>query len=925
MAGRKIWTKAVTLKSLCRLRLRTLLSGQSFPRRFSGTRPDTILAVSSSSGADSKEDVNDLRDMGVVAASPAIETVGQTVSEITVSIGPQFLELFSEHLYSSPNKTFEELVSNSWDAGASSVHIGMSPDLSAPDAAVWVLDNGVSMDLAGLEALWAVATSYKRTKAQSDRAQIGKFGIGKLATYILADCLTYVCKAADGAIRAVTMDYRRIDEQKGEQLHIDPLPLAVRELSADQLAELFATFPAGAQIAELVEAGVPPAPPDPNYEKEFQGPEPPASEVPGTWTVAILTSLKEKGCAMQAGHIKRMLRYALPLGTSLGIVFNNEPLHSTKINVSVDEEWIIGKALGITAVTVLDDDGNEVDYAVSEMDDVAGPYTVIEGIPGEITGTVRLYADRISGGKSEAIGSSNGFFINVLGRVVNAEDSYFGLENLSHSAWAKFRATIRADGLDDSLAVNREGLLDTPSLLVFRAFLLALFNKARNIYDAGFRANWPDVGQVLTDSWGTVPLEPLRNSIRDGLAAGAELAPFIDDAGVDPDTELQHIDQADPDNVADFISDVVLEDLPPDAPLVKYELSTHRVVVNRQHPFAQEYGETHEQQLLLRDAALVDLLTQAYMASLGIDTDVLDQIANYREQSLRLIAQRRRRTGVQLGQMLVDATQFDKGLERAVGDALEYLGFQVRRLGQPGKTEGVATAPARPADGDSDIAERFSFTYDAKSSGKPKVKTGNIGVAGLVRHRNDEDADFTLVVAPDYELGGLEKECGEQKVTPMRAAALAKLLLVVATHGPVDLSRYKSLFEQCSPDAVEKWVDEFVTEAADRRVLGYDVLLAAIDRVGYAGPDAITTSVLAREARALMGEKDFPSLRDVRAVLRGLEVLLPHLVRLAGENAYFGVPANKLREAIREQLQAVPDEYKINVQEPSAGEIGASK
>ncbi len=107
----------------------------------------------------------------------------------------------------------------------------MSADLSATDAAVWVLDNGVSMDEAGLEALWAVATSQKRTSAQSERPQIGKFGIGKLATYILADCLTYVCKAPDGVVRAVTMDCRRIDEKKGERLHVDPLPLAVRELN----------------------------------------------------------------------------------------------------------------------------------------------------------------------------------------------------------------------------------------------------------------------------------------------------------------------------------------------------------------------------------------------------------------------------------------------------------------------------------------------------------------------------------------------------------------------------------------------------------------------------------------------------------------------------------------------------------------------
>ena len=52
-------------------------------------------------------------------------TAGNIVDKINVTIGPQFLNLFSEQLYSSPNKAFEELVANSWDPGATVVHIGV--------------------------------------------------------------------------------------------------------------------------------------------------------------------------------------------------------------------------------------------------------------------------------------------------------------------------------------------------------------------------------------------------------------------------------------------------------------------------------------------------------------------------------------------------------------------------------------------------------------------------------------------------------------------------------------------------------------------------------------------------------------------------------------------------------------------------------
>src|SRR5687767_14610158 len=115
-----------------------------------------------------------------------IPNAGHQVDEVRVQIGPQFLNLFSEHLYSSPNKAFEELVSNSWDAGARRVHIRVPDNLEDENAAIWVLDNGTSMDVAGFKALWSVATSSKRLDEGSsgDRQQIGKFGVGKLATYL---------------------------------------------------------------------------------------------------------------------------------------------------------------------------------------------------------------------------------------------------------------------------------------------------------------------------------------------------------------------------------------------------------------------------------------------------------------------------------------------------------------------------------------------------------------------------------------------------------------------------------------------------------------------------------------------------------------------------------------------------------------------
>jgi hypothetical protein len=330
-----------------------------------------------------------------------ISTVGTPEPDATVevTIGPQFLELFSEQLYTSPNKAFEELISNSWDAGASAVYVGMSTDLASKDAAVWVLDNGESMDVAGLQLLWSVANSEKPRRTDG-RPQIGKFGIGKLSTYVLAHNLTHICKASDGVIRAVTMDYRRIGSGP-RKLHIDPVPLEVRILEDDELRLLLSEIDNGQLILEHIDH-LGEAAPWENAE-EFGGEPPPKVQPTGTWTLALMTELKGSGREMQPGRIQRMLRTSLPLGASLGITFNGKALESTKIEVGVSEQWSLGPGLGLTPLELPSGEAISVVESNSPY-----PHIHIEGL-GRVTGTVRLFEDSIAGGKSNQLGGSNGF------------------------------------------------------------------------------------------------------------------------------------------------------------------------------------------------------------------------------------------------------------------------------------------------------------------------------------------------------------------------------------------------------------------------------------------------------------------------------------------------------------------------------------
>lgn len=111
-----------------------------------------------------------------------LDTIGEKIDDIEVSISHRIIELFSAGLYSSPNKAFEELVCNSYDAFASKVAVYVPSDSTVEGAYIWVCDNGEGLNPKELKNLWRIGESTKRQGNVRDkkRLQIGQFGIGKL-------------------------------------------------------------------------------------------------------------------------------------------------------------------------------------------------------------------------------------------------------------------------------------------------------------------------------------------------------------------------------------------------------------------------------------------------------------------------------------------------------------------------------------------------------------------------------------------------------------------------------------------------------------------------------------------------------------------------------------------------------------------------
>lgn len=863
------------------------------------------------------------------------ETIGQiSQTKIPVELSTRFLEHFSEQLYSSPQKAFEELISNGWDAGADCVDVRISANLNDPDATMCVLDNGSSMDVEGLRELWHIAFSPKQNNpVQHGRQVIGKFGIGKLATYVLANKLTYICKASDGVIRRVTMDYGTIDIQKGAHKDrlISELQLDLFEVNEAEVKKALDNVYDGKVIFDSIQKGVPRQQctlSDDEFGAEKSAYKRPD---PGTWTLVVLSDLKPTGRNLKMGVLRRMLEAALPFESEMAISLNGQLLASSKIDTPTMADWRIGPDLGIDHIEI--EDVEESSEAASGTSNVAGkqmnigekskptlkkititsgtspvPYIEIPQI-GRVTGRVRLFKDHISVGKSEERGASNGFHVNVLGRVVNQKDPYFGEENLSHTAWASFRMAVRADGLNQYLTTSREQFKERHEIKIFRAFLRKVFNKARSCYDNDANSAMPDGGDVLVQSLGVLSLNPLRNVVSAALKTQPQLPGLFDESGIKDREEKQkswHENTAE--NIKSALGEVKYERIKDDS-FVKFRLADNSIIVNKEHPFVEEHSRSKAEKELVRTIAMVNLLSDVFALDIGVPPATLESIRDYRDRLMRFRALQRRQSGTHIAKLLMQ-TQHDSGNSRrfevVLSDALKYLGFQVRDLAKPGEPEGIASAFTTPTlvapTKENPHPPLFSFSFDAKSSKHDTAKTGNISLDGVVEHRNRYKANYALVVAPGFQPGAIETRCHEQKVTPMTAHDLGKLLDYTVEYGAIPFTKLREVFQHFSPAAVTNWVEELESWLKDKRQLTIDIFLKALEKLKGKVPDALPAEMIAFTCREQLDAVTVTSA-DVLAVAQGLSILVPDLVGIEGDKIVVNVSADRLAAAVESQLE----------------------
>jgi len=325
--------------------------------------------------------------MATPAPTPFHEA-GTVTDQIEVEITYQIIGLFSEGLYSSPNKAIEELVSNSFDADADVVEVVMSKDLRQDGSSIAVFDNGTGMDPEGLKIHWIVGDSIKRRTrvTPSGRTTIGKFGIGKLAAYVLGQRLTHI-SLSNGVYSSTTMDFAEIPSTVN-------LPGAA---TADQ-AGAPAQRPVLLDLRTLTEsearAALQPWLDTDGARKSMRFFGPDASK---SWTAAIISDLKPMAEELSLGRLRWVLSTAMPLRDDFRLYLNEQSVLSSKETAAQVGKWILAKELVDVPKPAPTELANEVDKAIDKVD--YRHWYLVDKMLGPISGYLEVFEDPIDAGK----------------------------------------------------------------------------------------------------------------------------------------------------------------------------------------------------------------------------------------------------------------------------------------------------------------------------------------------------------------------------------------------------------------------------------------------------------------------------------------------------------------------------------------------
>jgi hypothetical protein len=648
-----------------------------------------------------------------VVVAPGI--TGRGLEDVVVEIDYAIIEHFSSHLYGSPNKAIEELVSNGFDAFASEVDVYIPGSLVDDRVVVW--DDGDSMDVQGLHALWWIARSPKLggdrlvQKGERSRRMIGKFGIGKLASYAVGHRIAHLCRIGEQFL-LVSVDYRevpKLEDALGRPAEDRRYRTPIVELTMDQ-ARAYAESLFRRSSRTLSQM----------WDRDH-------------WTLAVIEDLKD--VELTEGRLGWVIGNGMPLRPDFGVWVNDrrvEPklskdaakrwnLGEPRLREEVLARWASARGRGrVSGELVVLPDGDPADNQ---------DHTPAMLFPelGLIRAEVNLFDDSLRPDREADHGRSWGFFIMVRDRLINPEDDKLLLHEPSFGTFFRSQFIIRADGLDADILADREHVhRNTPRTRELAVLQDALYQAARLALE---RLDADRQQERNTER--LLPVDS-REFFREPLTALLLKEDKLSTWPVDPTS-------APVDRVP----------LGEEASIAKLDADHGQFLVNETHPLLSAIRDKLGSGRVAREAfraldlfAVSERLLEGYLYDLGISDERINRIMDWRDGLFRSMAIRFAKAPDKIVEQVVEASYVrGKPFEDALAKLFRLMGFEANRDGLSGKKDVLVVAPIG--------LDEYRFTVEAKGS-KNAVENDQAEVAAAAAHAREAGATLGLIVAREF-------------------------------------------------------------------------------------------------------------------------------------------------------------------------------
>lgn len=774
-------------------------------------------------------------------ADDVFQKAGIPEEELPVRISYEIIHLFSEGLYRSPHKAIEELVSNSYDAGATEVRVLLPRDDDVEP--LWVVDNGDGMDKTGFRELWQIARSPKAGKDHQPsrgRPPIGQFGIGKLAAYVLAWRITHLSKSIDGYL-LTSMNFRTVDALHQWET-ADPVKLTLRRVEEAEAKQLLG------DLAQRDES---------SWGTLF------GKNAAPTWTAAGLSDFKPLAAKLRRGTLAWVLRTGLPRTADFRLFLDGELLESTKIDLVPLEVFRVGGT-----------DDNEADM-MGLTTTATG--VLIPGLQGEITGSGRVFQKPLAGGKSDQYNRSYGFFICVRGRVINLDDELFGLTAQNHAAWARFEMTIDADGLRDFLQSSREGVRDNAAVSTLREYLQKKFLAARRAYDKWLTTQivGDEIYRLINEVPPSLVREPLLTALRREIVDPEQRLYYIrapQDLGTDDASAW--IDAYEAAIQVKLFESIDLKAGDRYSPIGSYDAGTRSLTINQDHPFVALLLASSRNPTPAKLFATAEVLGDALLRQGGISDEAANEFLSSRDRVLRALVHDYPHTAADVIGLLAVGETDDAAMEGAVGAAFQVLGLEYeRRGGNRGGPDGVLLARLG-VQGAS--LEDFKLVFDAKTTTATSISSDKVNFSSVKRFQREESANFGFVVGKKFdgqfdETSAINQGASHERITVLLTEDIKRILELHLAYG-LPLSKLRDLFDtSCTIVESHAWVERTARDLADPTALV--PLRSLLEAVQSLKRDGNTPPTIAAARQITPSLLPF-SVAKLQAVLQGLVAIV---------------------------------------------------